>query len=111
MKCDVTGAVRGGESKDVNQIPGAIEVDSIADALEILEDGLEGEYAEPHRRRREARHTHVGADVDHHRILLRLSLLEESLDSERNVGSAERLSLEHSGDVLVRTVGQCSQIG
>lgn len=88
-----------------------VEVHSIANALQILEDGLESDDPEAHDGRRESRHPDIGAHVDHHPAFTGKLPPEQLLDGLGDVGLAEALALEEAGDVPVRAVGEGAHVG
>lgn len=109
---DVPPVVGGGGGEDGDPVPGPVEEEAVADPLEVLEDGLEGEDPEPHGRRGEGGHADVGAHVHHEALQpLGLPLLEQVLDGEGDVGAAEGLPLEHAGDVLVGPLREAPEVG
>ncbi|KAG2397464.1 uncharacterized protein HKW66_Vig0143000 [Vigna angularis] len=60
----------------------------------------------------EGGHTHVGTNIDDQPILaLALGLIEQILNGDGDVGLAKGLPFEHPYDVLVRLVGEGSEIG
>lgn len=112
MECDVPGAIRGGSFEQLDHIPDSIEVNPIADPLQILKNGLECQNLKPHHRSGKACHTHISAYIDKNpHPILRLHLLQKLLNRHRYIWAPEGLPLEGADDILVGLFGQSSEVG
>lgn len=112
MKRNVPETVRSHSVENRNQMPDSIEVNPVADPLEILNHRLEHGDSEPHNRRSEARHADISPDVDHEpRFPSLLEPAENLLDRLGNVRLPKQLSLEESLDVFVRLLREVSEVG
>lgn len=110
---NIARAIGGGGLEHSDQISNTIQVNAITNPLQIFENWLESKHLKPHNRGSETRHAHIGTHVHHKPIVppFTFEFLQNPLHRRRYIGSPKRLALEKSDDVLVRLLGQLTQIG
>lgn len=112
VKGNLPKPIRRCSLKHSDQFCHPIEVNPFTNLLQIFENRFECQNPKTHSRGSEASHPNIGAHINNKPIKsFAFDPLQNLLNRYRNIGFPKQFPFEDSDDVLVRLVGQISEIG